>query len=277
MIPGLEPRRCSVSGHEMVYYRTGQGDPVVLVHGITTYSFIWRNLVRELAKNHDVIAVDLLGCGNSDMPLDVSYAIKDHAEVLFEFVTSLDLPRFHFVGHDLGGGMGQIFAINHLELLLDLSLLNTVAYDFWPVQPITAMRTPIVRQLLMATLDMGMFRLVVKRGVHNQDRVTPELMNHFMAPFKTPQGRKSFLHFARCLNNHNLTEIEEQLRQLDLPVLIIRGESDPYLSSEISRKLHREIPGSQLKTLPNAGHFFQEDIPDQLVAELELFFGSANE
>jgi pimeloyl-ACP methyl ester carboxylesterase len=273
VISGISMNQCSVAGHKLAYYRSGRGEPVLLLHGITTYSFIWNRIFPKLAENHDVIALDLLGCGNSDMPLDVSYALKDHADVLHGFVTALDLPPFHLVGHDLGGGIGQIFAINHPEKLIDLSLLNTVAYDFWPVQPISAMRTPIVRQFLMASLDLGMFRLVVKRGVFNPEKVTSELMDSFMAPFKTQAGRKAFLHFARCLDNHNLMEIEEQLQKLALPVLILRGENDQYLSAEISFKLHREIPDSRLSVLPNAGHFFQEDVPELIVAELDSFFG----
>ena len=115
--------------------------------------------------------------------------------------------------------------------------------------------------MLMATLDMGMFRLVVKRGIHNPDQVTQELMDYFMTPFQTQEGRKAFLHFARCLDNHNLTEIEEDCAELDLPVLIVRGEEDPYLSAEIAQKLHREIPGSKLTLLPEASHFCRKTNP----------------
>jgi len=73
---------CIVAGHKLAYTRQGQGEVVLLVHGITTYSFIWRKVIPTLAKSYDVIAVDILGCGASDKPLDVSYAIKDHAEML---------------------------------------------------------------------------------------------------------------------------------------------------------------------------------------------------
>ena len=67
-----------ISGHAMAYLRVGRGEPVLLAHGITTYSFIWRKIIPILSKDYDVIAIDLLGCGDSDKPLDVSYAIKDH-------------------------------------------------------------------------------------------------------------------------------------------------------------------------------------------------------
>jgi len=261
-----------ISRQAMAYHREGKGEPVLLVHGITTYSFIWRKVIPLLSKDYDVTAVDLLGCGDSDKPLDVSYAIKDHAERLHEFVTRLGLGKFHFVGHDLGGGMGQIFAVRHPEMLSDLTMLNTVAYDFWPVQPIIALRTPIVRQFLMASFDLGTFKLVVKRGIYHKERVTNELMDLFMRPMQTGEGRKAFMHFAKCLDNHDLMEIEDELRRLKIPVLIIRGDADPYLGATISEKLHREIPGSRLVRIPTGGHFMQEDEPERIAGEMIAFF-----
>jgi len=268
----LNKEKMNIAGHAMAYRREGKGEPVLLVHGITTYSFIWRNIIPFLAQEYDVIAVDLLGCGDSDKPLDVSYAIKDHAERLHAFVRGLGLTKFHFVGHDLGGGMGQIFAVRHPEMLSDLTMINTVAYDFWPVQPIIALRTPIVRLFLMASFDLGTFKLVVKRGIFHKDRVTKELMDLFMRPLQTVEGRKAFLHFAKCLDNHNLMEIAEDLRGLKLPVLIIRGDADPYLGSAISEKLHSEIPGSRLVHVSTGGHFIQEDEPEKVAGEITAFF-----
>ena len=262
---------CRVAGHNIAYHRSGSGEPVLLVHGITTYSFIWRKIIPILESRYDVIALDLLGCGESDMPLDVSYAIKDHAARIHEFTDRLGIGKFHFVGHDLGGGMGQIFAVRHPDMLYDLTMINTVAYDFWPVQPIIALRTPIVRQFMMASFDLGTFKLVVKRGLYHKERVTNELMDLFMEPMKTAAGRKAFMHFAKCLDNSNLMEIAEDLRRLSLPVLIIRGDDDPYLTSHISERLHREIPGSLLKRIDTGGHFIQEDEPDQVAGEIIAF------
>jgi pimeloyl-ACP methyl ester carboxylesterase len=265
---GDKVRYCTVSGHRLAYHRGGRGEPLLLVHGITTYSFIWRRVAPLLEKHFDVITVDLLGCGDSDMPLDVPYSLDSHADRLREFVTALPIEKFHFVGHDLGGGIGQIFAVRYPELLFDLTVINSVAYDFWPVQPITAMRAPVIRELLMGSLEWGTLKLVVKRGLFHPERMTPELLEHFSRPLKTKPGRKAFLHFARCLDNHNLTDIEEELRRLNLPVLIIRGDGDLYLSPAIAERLHREIPGSRLVRIPTAGHFIQEDEPEETAAAI---------
>jgi pimeloyl-ACP methyl ester carboxylesterase len=268
----FEKAVCNASGHFMAYNRQGKGETVIFVHGITTYSFIWRNILPLLSSDYDVISVDLLGCGESDKPLDVSYSLKDHADRLYNFTQTLGISRFHYVGHDLGGGIGQIFAVRHERMLYDLTLINSVAYDFWPVQPITAMRTPIIRQLLMTTFDFGTFKLIIKRGIHHIEKIDRELLDLFNKPMQTGEGRKAFLHFAKCLDNSNLMEISEELRAMEIPVLIIRGDADVYLSSSIAEKLHSEIKTSRLVRIQTGGHFIQEDHPEWIASELSRFY-----
>jgi pimeloyl-ACP methyl ester carboxylesterase len=99
-------------------------------------------------------------------------------------------------------------------------------------------------------------------------------MSYFWRPMKTQAGRKAFLHFAHCLNNRDLTDISEQLKQLSIPVLIIRGAKDVYLSKEIANKLHKNITTSRLITIDTAGHFLQEDEPELIVHHLNAFIHS---
>jgi len=261
-------------GYKIAYHRQGAGEVILLVHGITTYSFIWRNLINSLSEYYDVVTIDLIGCGDSDKPLDISYSLEQHAKILYEFITILDIKKFHFIGHDVGGGIGQIFAVNYPEKLQSLVMINSVAYDFWPVQPIITMRTPIIRQLAMATLDIGAFKLIVNRGVYHKKRVSQELMNFFWKPMKTKEGRKAFLHFAKCLNNKDLMNIADDLKTLPMPVLIVRGDADIYLSSSICEKLHDEIQKSTLIRIPTGGHFMQEDEPELIVDHIKTFLES---
>jgi pimeloyl-ACP methyl ester carboxylesterase len=246
-----------------------------LLHGITTYSFLWRNIAPTLAEHYDVIAADLLGCGDSDKPLDVSYSLESHARRFDAFLDVLELPKAHLVGHDLGGGIGQIMAVKYPTRIATLSVINSVAFDFWPVQPILAMRTPVIRQLLMATLDWGAFRAVVKRGVYHKERVTPELMELFFKPMRTSEGRKGFLHFAQSLDNANLTSIAFALSKLEIPTLILRGDADLYLGARNSEKLHETIPGSKFARISTAGHFIQEDEPEWVTQQLLYFIGES--
>lgn len=268
----LTPSFCELDGNKIAYFESGAGEVVLLVHGITTYSFIWKRIAPLLTDRYHVIAVDLLGCGASDKPLDQPYSLKHHARLLRELLGKLGIGKCHFVGHDVGGGIGQIFAVRHPEMLHDLTLVNAVAYDFWPVQPIIAMRTPIIRQFAMATLDLGALRMIVRRGLYHKERLTPELMQDYWAPMQTRLGRKAFLHFAASLDNQDLLEIADDLHRLDLPVLILRGEADPYLSGAIAAKLAENLRRGRLVKIPTGSHFMQEDEPEMIATEIERFF-----
>lgn len=258
------PQFVTIAGQRLAYHRSGQGEPLLLLHGITTYSFIWRKVVPLLSDKFDVIALDLLGCGDSDKPLDWSYSLAAHAGYVKDFLDALELPKVHLVTHDLGGGIGQIVAVRQPDRLYDLTLVNSVAHDFWPVQPIITLRTPIIRQLMMAAVEAGALKLIVKRGLYHPQRLDLELMNLFMKPLSSALGRKAFLHFAQCLDNTDLTSIAANLKQLALPVLIIRGDADVYLSAAIAERLAHEIPASELIHIATGGHFIQEDEPEQV-------------
>lgn len=249
---------------------------MLLVHGITTYSFIWRKIVPLLEQDYQVLGIDLPGCGASSKSVEESYSIKKHASLLKDFLDKTGLQKVHLVGHDVGGGVAQIFAVSFPEKLLSLTLINSVAYDFWPVQPIIAMRTPIIRQLAMASLDKGALRMIVRRGLYHKENLTKELLSDFWEPLKKKEGRKAFLHFAASLDINDLLEIEEQLHQLQTPVLIIRGDADPYLSAAIAEKLAKNIPGAKLVRIPTGGHFMQEDEPERITKELKKFFLTHN-
>ncbi len=261
----------AIEGSNLRYYRAGKGEVVLLIHGITSYSFIWAEVFERLSKQYDVIAVDLFGCGHSEKTLDIDHSLKNHARLLWNFLDQLHVDQLHLVGHDVGGGITQIMMVSAPKRIHTVTLINSVAYDFWPVQPIIAMRTPVIRQMAMATLDMGVFRMMITKGMYHKEKVDKELMETFNLPMQTKEGRKAFLNFARCLNNQNLLEIEQQLRETEKPVLIIRGDNDIYLSSSISEKLHNDIPNSQLVRISSAAHFAMLDEPDQ-VAEAILNF-----
>ena len=264
-----------INGINLAFRREGNGEPILLIHGISSNSFIWNDITSHLSNKYDLIAVDLLGCGRSDKKTDISYSIKSQAQLLSQFINKLGLDKVHLIGHDVGGGIGQIMAVKNSELFYSLTIINTIAYDYWPVQPIITMRTPIIRQIALSTLDFGALKIIIKRGFYYKEKVTKELMNQFWQQMNSRESRKAFLHFAKSLNNKNLLEISDDLKKINFPVLIIRGDADVYLDKTPSLRLHEDIPNSILKIIPTAGHFAQIDEPD-IIAEFVSDFISGN-
>lgn len=261
----------NLAGDFIAYEDHGSGPVVLLVHGITTWSFLWRQVAKLLESQYRVISIDLYGCGESGKSVDISFSVKNHARIIEEFCRLLQLDQIHYVGHDIGGGIGQVLSIRSRERLRSLTLVNSVGHDFWPVQPIVIMRTPIIRQFALATIDIGSLRLVVQRGLFHKEKLSEDIMSQFWRPMRTKEGRRAFLHFAKCLNNKHLIEIEADLKELDLPVCIIRGDRDLYLSGAIAEKLNNDIPGSILKRIDTGGHFVQLDEPDLLADHIMEF------
>jgi len=254
--------------HKLVYYETGQGVPILFIHGITTYSFIWRKIVPYFKEDYRVIVVDLLGCGGSDLKTDISFGIANQARFMWMLMDRLGIEKAHVVAHDVGGGVAQIMSVVRPDALLSVTLVNSVAYDFWPVQPIVSMRIPILRQLAIATLDGGTLRLIIKRGLFHKESFTEELFQLFKRSFCTREGRDAFLHFAACLDNTDLLMISEALHDLDIPFLVVRGENDAYLSPSITEKLANNLKRAHRVIIPLAGHFLQEDEPEVLASTI---------
>ncbi len=249
-----ETRFVEVDGHRLAYHRAGSGETVILVHGITTYSFIWQD-VAPLLEDYDVIAIDLLGCGESDMPLDVSYAIQDHADRLYEFVQALGIEKFHLVGHDLGGGPPRSSRCAsrdarhpHAHEQRRLRLLAGSAHH----RDANPDRAPAAHGHLRSG-HVPPRR--APRGVHNKELVTDALMAQFNMPLATSAGRQAFMHFARCLDNHNLTDIADGAPRADRAHAHHPRRRGPVPSAEIAEKLHAEIPDSTLPALPRRGAF----------------------
>ena len=270
-----EKIKIKVNNAEYAIVSKGEGnDSLFFIHGITTNSFIWRKIIPYFEKSFKCFAIDLLGCGDSSKSLKLDYSLNSQAKNISDIIKKLNLGKPDIICHDVGGGIGQVLAVKYPEVVNSLTLINSVAYDFWPVQPIIAMRTPIIRQLAMSTLDMGMMKMIVKRGMYHKEKVTDELLGLYEAQMQTSEGRKAFLHFARSLDNNELIKIAHDLTELKIPVQIIRGDMDVYLSKEISNTLHENIPNSRLETIYTGGHYLMEDEPEIVSNAISEFFDS---
>jgi len=249
---------------------------MLLVHGTTAYSFIWDTLAPGLSPSFDIIAIDLLGGGRSDKPHQADYSIFAQAEIIHNFIQALGLKTIHLVSHGTGGGIAQVMAVRYPEQLKDMVFINPFGFEKWPVQPVDMMKVPFIWDIAVAMFDLGFFRLVIERGVYYKDRVTDEVMSLFSEPLKTREGKYGFVQLAKSLNSRRLTDLRKELHRLDMPVLIIRGEADPYLGPQISRTLNEEIRGSTLVQIKTGGHFIQLDEPDKLASLIKDFISGSS-
>lgn len=107
------------------YIDEGEGEVILFIHGTPTWSFLYRNQIKELSKNHRCIAVDHIGFGLSDKPIDWEYTPKQHAQNLAQLIDYLQLEKFTLVVHDFGGPIGLSYAIEYTQKIKNIVMLNT--------------------------------------------------------------------------------------------------------------------------------------------------------
>lgn len=259
------------------YLEQGTGEPVLLLHGWPTSSFLWRAIIGPLAREKRVIALDLPGFGKSDKPLSASYSFRYFDRVIEGFLGKLDIEAVDLVVHDLGGPVGLYWAVQRPEKVRRLALLNTLVYPelSWAVKLFVGLTlVPGIRSL-MATpraLEWGM-----KFGVHNKHRIVGDVLDGYLVPFRERDARRALLKAAGGLHPKGFEDIERGLAEFDMPVTMIYGTDDRILPdvARTMRRVARDVPQATCTPLEGCGHFLQEDEPERLSALLAEFLFKA--
>jgi pimeloyl-ACP methyl ester carboxylesterase len=267
------PDDAVVDGVRLAYRDRGAGEPVVLLHGTPSYSYEWRHVVPHVeAAGHRVITYDLLGYGRSERPVDRDTSVAAQTELLGHLLDALGVDRAAVVAHDIGGAVGQRFAVAHPERVSRLMLIDTVSYDSWPSdtwRKIIEERLEDHLRLPQEDVDALLTRQLEMTVADGAETMTGEVLEAYLAPHRSAPGRVSFFeHQVRHYDSRYTEEVAGRLASLTMPVRILWGELDRWQPVAYARRLAEDIPGARLTVLPGAGHFVTEDAPERVIEEI---------
>jgi len=250
------------------------GTPIVLLHGFGTSSFLWRTVAPDIAEaRHTAIALDLLGYGESDRPLDTDFGIAGQAEYVERVLVALRIPRAAIVGVDLGGAVAMRLAVAHPDRVSHVILVNSLTADSTPAADVRALQRNTARYVLqVSTGVLGVAPLltpVLERSVANRAHMPWRLVARYLAPYVGQEGVRHLLALAASVTARDLDGADPA--SLRVPALVVRGESDEWLEDGVAERLSAGIPNSQLIRLPGVGRLVPEEAPEQL-AELVMKF-----
>ena len=138
----FESRFVEVHGAKMHYVDTGEGDPILFLHGQPTSSYLWRNIMPHLEKQGRVVAPDNIGFGKSDQP-DLDYVFTDHYRYIEGFIGALDLKNITLVVHDWGSGLGLHYAQQHPDNVRGIVLMESILAPVMPAESYEALPKPL--------------------------------------------------------------------------------------------------------------------------------------
>ncbi len=241
------------------YIDAGQGTPVVLLHGIPTWGFLWHRQIEGWARAHRVLAPDLLGFGYSDKSDRFDRSIERQAAMVDAWMAELGVARAAVVGHDIGGGVALRLATLFPDRVERLCVMNTVCYDSWPVELMLQLGHPAANRKLSAGRVQLMLRTALRQGfASSPDKHTLEGL---LAPYHTEIGKLSLIRNAAALNTNLTTDIVERMPRIRVPVMVLWGEEDKFQPVEYGERLVSDIPGAELARIKDARHFVMLDQP----------------
>jgi pimeloyl-ACP methyl ester carboxylesterase len=261
-----------IGSHFVSYSDTGQGNPVILIHGIPVWGYLWHQQIPPLSQSHRVLVPDLLGFGFSDKRDCFDRSIARQAEMIDRWMDTLGIARADIVAHDIGGGVALRLATLFPRRVQKLCVLNTVCYDSWPIEMMLQMGHPDTHRKMSAAIASNLLSQAIKQGFYHSPDA--DLLEGLLAPYRTEVGKLSLTRNAAALNTNQTTEITERLRNIRVPTLILWGEDDKFQLLKYGERLARDIPDSRLVRIPRARHFVMLDQPQLVTRHLQEFLAS---
>jgi pimeloyl-ACP methyl ester carboxylesterase len=244
----------------------------VLVHGFGTHGFVWRHVGPALARAGVVAwAPDLLGHGESDRPTDAEFGVAAQADLLQRALGALRVGTVTVVGLDLGAAVAIRLAALYPDRVNQLVLVNPMTPTALPSPDVSALPADAAR--LALRLGQGVLGAapLVEALLGRQWR-TPELgppaalIARYLAPFAGRDGARHLLALGAALDRADLADLD--LRSVECPVLVVRGEFERWLAPDDTTALAATFPRGRLEVAPGSGRLVPEDAPDWLVERI---------
>ena len=250
----------------------GSGPAILFLHGWPTNSHLWDAQIEALQANYRTIALDWIGFGQSDMPLNYAYTFSQQ-EAALDAVLSNVLQadeKVTIVAHDIGGPPAILWAHENQDKVERLILLNTVLYTLkTPFDAFSEIlfSTPGIRNLLVSRFGLtNIMRTNTRsRGTALNDRIRTILEAHDPAPASLRwRTITEPMHHGR---QHELLNLSKIYQQLSVPKALIIAKEDPLCYAHI-RRLSEENPEVPVHHIPNCGHYMAIDRPAEVTAAL---------
>jgi len=275
-----QKKRRRVLGSEMAYVDVGEGDPIVLLHGNPTSSYLWRNVLPHLQPRGRCIAPDLIGMGDSDKLPDSgpgTYRFVEHRRYLEALLEALEVhERVTFVIHDWGSALGFDWANRHREAVKGIAYMEAImqpqSWDHWDnanLRPaLQALRSEAGEAMVLQ--DNFFIEQILPKAVLRT--LSAEEMAEYRRPFAEPgEGRRPTLTFVRQIPIEGepadvaaiATAYADWLATSRVPKLFVKAEPGLLLAGGANLDFARKLP-AQTEVKVAGVHYVQEDSPDEI-------------
>ena len=256
-------REFEAAGVRSFVREEGEGDPVVLMHGIPASSFLYRKVLPLVAgRGLRGIAFDLPGLGLAERPRDFDYSWSGLGRWTGEAIDALGIDRCHLVLHDIGGPIAMEWAARNRERVRTLTVLDTLlaVEGFRRHWTMAMLSPPLIGRALLETNRGPLARwLFYSNGIGDRSATPAHDVDAYFALLRGSDGGRAFQKIVRGFEPTAEKErlYMEALSEAGWPARILWGSDDPALGEADRREIERAL-GVEARVVP-AKHFLQED------------------
>ncbi|HNM11307.1 MAG TPA: alpha/beta fold hydrolase [Mycobacterium sp.] len=275
-----ELKYLELHGDRLAYQDEGQGDAILLLHGMAGSSQTWRSVIRPLSRKYRVIAPDLLGHGSSAKPRS-DYSLGAFAVLLRDLLDELGVARATIVGHSLGGGVAMQFVYQHPDYCERLVLIGSggLGPDVgWTLRLLSApgaeLIMPIIAPQPVLTAGEKVRSWFAKMGIESPRG--GEIWNAYSS-FSDAETRQAFLRTLRSVVDYRGQAVSALNRlnvRADMPIMAIWGEQDAIIPVQHAYAALEARPDARIEVMPGVGHFPQVERPTEVVDLIDDFITS---
>ena len=277
-------------GLKLHYVDEGAGDPVVCVHGNPSWSFYYRELIKELSGSHRVLAPDHIGCGLSDKPDDAryEYRLERRIDDMEAWLDALGIKKnITLVMHDWGGAIAMGYATRHPERVSRLVVMNTAAFPK-PRAKALPWSLWLCRGTKLGALFVRGLNVFVRgwliTGCKTR-RLEASERAGYLAPYDSYENRIAVLRFVQDIpldrddpSFECLAGISDALSSLrEKPMLILWGEKDFVFDDHVLSEWTGRFTAARVEVFPEAGHLILEDARAESLALILNFLDPGQE
>ena len=253
----------------------GHGEPVVLLHGFPEFSYCWRHQVPVLsAAGFRAIAPDLRGYNLSDRPKGIgNYRANELVADIASLICKLPGGKAHVVGHDWGGVLAWRLAALHPELVHKLVVLNAphpAAYrrilgrnprQWLRSWYVLFFQLPWLPELILRSREFALLERTWKKDPVTQGAYSDADIAKYKEALRRPGALTAAINYYRAALRWP-GDLYGQPQSVSAPTLLIWGEQDRYLGSDLTEKLETWVPDLRVERIPGASHWVQNDVPE---------------
>jgi pimeloyl-ACP methyl ester carboxylesterase len=266
-------------GRRIRAHATGDGPPIVFVHGALVNANLWRKVVPRL-DGFTRVTLDLpLGSHTIPMPKDMDFGSAALADLMADAIEKLDLSGATVVGNDTGGGLTQILAARRPELVGAFVLTSCDAFDNFPPRFFRVVLAPARIPGGVSAAFRGLWlrrlrRLPIAYGWLSNEPIEPEADDSYVLPVLTSgEIRRDVRRLLNGFERAELLDAAAKLTSWDKPALIAWSRNDRFFPAAHAERLAKLIPDARLEWIEGARTFSPEDRPDRLAEVIRAFEG----